>query len=214
MSTGCCFWTYSMILLLERSFSASWCEWWTNWNTTSHMGLLWTTFLKMTVFAAKICTTGRYDSSALVNVSSSVSLALPSACLRKMLILVVSCFGRSAVVLWLYEISYNLMVIDLVHFNLIKGPQDFNIFLKDLVFQNRGHGWRMVLLETHDHVAYKGTLGGQKCTTTLQSHRMPHFAVLNTILFRLATPIGFLNVSSTLLGFGAFSGIELFAKKA
>ncbi len=71
-----------------------------------------------------------------------------------MVLVLVASFDRFVVVLWFYETSYNLMVIDLVHFNLIKGPQDFNIFLKHLVFENRGHGGRMVLLETHDHVAY------------------------------------------------------------
>ena len=160
MTTGSCFRSNSMVLL-ERSFSTSWCEWWAYWNTTSQMRLMvfWTIFLKMAVFAAKmiIWTIWRYNSSALVNVSTaSVCLALPSTRRlgKVMLILVVNCFDRLAMVLWLYETTYDLMVIDLVHFNLIKGPQNFNIFLKHLVFQNRGHGWRMVLLEAHDHVAH------------------------------------------------------------
>ncbi len=121
------------MVLLQRTFSASWCEWWANWDTTSQM-LFSTIFLKMAVFAAKIViwTIWRwYDSTTLVNVSTSspVYLALPTTCcLGRVLILVVNCLDGFFMVLRLDETTYYLMVIDLVHFNLIKGPQNFNIF--------------------------------------------------------------------------------------
>jgi len=82
---------------------------------------------------------------------------------------------------WPDETTNDLVVVNLIHFDFIEWPQHFDILVEYAILLNSRHGRRMVLLETHDHMAHQGTLRRQESTACLKSHCMPHLAVFKTV---------------------------------
>ena len=89
----------------------------------------------------------------------------------------------------LNEITNDLMIVDLVHFDLIQRSEYLNVFIKYLIFLNSSHGWRVMLLEAHNHMAYQWALRWQESSTRLKSHCMPHFTVLETIFLEIVVSL-------------------------
>ena len=82
------------------------------------------------------------------------------------------------------EVSNYLVVIYRVTFDFVQRSEHLDHFVKFLVFFYRCHCWRVVLLKTHDHVGYEGTLTRQKGWACFKSHCVPHLAIFELILLR------------------------------
>ena len=76
----------------------------------------------------------------------------------------------------------NLMVVDLVDFHLVEGPQHHDLLLKNLVFLDGCHSWRVMLLVAHNDVRDQRAFGWEESSAGLQRHHMPHLRVLKVIL--------------------------------
>lgn len=110
--------------------------------------------------------------------------------------------------IWLYEAPNYLMVIYLIHLDFVERSKHLDIFAKDVVFGYGCHGWGVMLLEAHYHVAYQRALRRQESTARFKSHGMPHLTVLETILFEVIIAFQVVH-HSALLSFWALASIEL-----
>ena len=51
-----------------------------------------------------------------------------------------------------YELSDDLVIVDLIHFYFVEGTKHLDCFIEYLVFNNCSHCWGVMLLEAHNHV--------------------------------------------------------------
>ena len=87
----------------------------------------------------------RNTSTTLVNKACILPLVALASCLSLLL-----CSLR---MLRLDKAPNDLMVVDLIHFNLVQRSEHLYVFIEDIFLRNSCHSRRVMLLKAHDHVA-------------------------------------------------------------